>query len=218
MLEEFEFHKRDSIRLYFLKEAVKERTVKFGLFLESDGKEKDFLTIRGEGKEKYRFNNFDVIENPGDNSITFSPNVIGCFVYFSIQSNEPLRAEYIEKGKSIPSRVFELRGKSRLDFKPLQMKKYDLSLSTEEPSREDMEKSWSTELNKDYKGFKEELENLQEKYRIDQEILDLYAVKELAPIEELLQKANEAIEKVECQVRSVIEAQERRRAEIEKRA
>ena len=130
MLSEYEFFSKDYIKFYVLNETVGSKTVTFKLFLESDGTEKDFLDIRASGRNVYRFNNFNVSEDVTNNCITFRPNVVGCYVYFLIASENPIKVEIIKNGTNTAAQAFELgEGESRIEFQPNGTRKYDMKIT-----------------------------------------------------------------------------------------
>ena len=133
MLFEYEFFSKDYIKFYMLNEIVNSKTASFKLFLESDGQEKDFLDVRNPERSVYRFNNFNVSEDATNDCITFRPNVVGCYVYFDIKSEKPIKVDIIKNGTSTVAQSYELSaGSSRLEFHPQSLKKYDLKINTEE--------------------------------------------------------------------------------------
>lgn len=267
MSGEYEFFKKDSIKFYFLKEAIDGGTVSFRLFLESGGTERDFRDIRASGGT-YRFNNFNVSEDTAGNCVAFCPNVIGCHAYFAISTKNPARVEIIRNGAGTPAESFDLEcGVSKLEFWPQGTTKYILKVYLSKPSpvltekvkkREDAinqldmlnallqkdvdaleirgselgrknkelaEKKRNLtshldrlqeEFDKDYSKFSADVADISARYKIDAEILRLYADKEVVPIEELLRRAEDDVRQIEEQVRVFVEAQERKTAEIEK--
>lgn len=267
MSSEYEFFKKDRIKLYFLNEVVDGKTVSFRLFLESGGAERDFQDIRVSGGA-YRFNNFGVSEDAADNCITFCPTVIGCYVYFSIAAKNPVRVEIVRNGTDIPAEAFDLGcGVSKLEFLPQGVKNYVLKVSLSQPSpiltekvrkreyainqldginallqkdvdaleerRGELERKnrelaerkrgltshldrLQEEYDKDYSEFGAQAAEISARYKIDAEILKLYADKEVTPIEELLRKAEDGVGQVEAQIRVFVEAQERKTADIER--
>lgn len=263
MSNEYEFFSKDYIKLYFLDETVNRKTAVFKLFLESDGVEKDFLDVRTAGKNVYRFNNFNVSEDAANNCITFRPNVVGCYVYFEIFSEYPVKAEIIKNGTNTAAESFELgANRSKIEFHPNGIKKYDLKVLYEkrgtaqsdvsskgeneltagfhktigsdetETEKTELDASYretadqrkklishldrlQEEYDKNYSDFKEEAEEISSKYHIDAKILKLYADKEVAPIEDLIKKAEEAVNQMEEQIRVFVRAQEKKTAEIE---
>ncbi len=168
----FEFYGKDSLKLYCLKEAVQDGTVSFRLFLESDGTERDIRDVRIPGQPRYRFNNFNITEDPSDNSITFCPNVIGCYVYIAINSPLPIKAEIIKKGETVPAERFELdEGEIKIGFCPQGLKMYIVYIETDEPLTEEQQ-SELTELNNEnsrleaeINGFLAKKEELERKNR-----------------------------------------------------
>ncbi len=255
MLKEYEILKKDSIKFYFLREALESAVTSFRLFLESDAQEKDFSSIRSTGKNGYRFNNFTVTEDAANNCITFRPNVIGCYVCFTISTEEhPVRVELLKNGSETPSESFELPcGVSKLDFYPREYKKYALKISCRESEtgklaksneklkaeiggleekkkellNENLElkekkrkleaglESLKRECDKDYLKQREEAEELRARYGIDEEILKLYADKNVTPVEELRERVEADLKQLEEQIAVFVTAREKKQAEIE---
>lgn len=130
MSTEYEFFSKDYIKLYMLNDTVNTRAVSFKLFLESEGKETDFLDVRTAGRSVYRFNNFNVSEDATNNCITFRPNVVGCYVYFSIGIAALVKVEIIRNGTNTVAEAFDLQpGTTKIEFQPQGTKKYALKLS-----------------------------------------------------------------------------------------
>ncbi|MGN0382961.1 MAG: hypothetical protein ACI4DS_01725 [Eubacterium sp.] len=71
------------------------------------------------------------------------------------------------------------------------------------------------EYDKDYSSYEADIEEIKSKYTIDDEILKMYADKEVTPIEELIARSEKDIKEIEEQVRLFIEAQQRKTASIE---
>ncbi|MDE6024276.1 MAG: hypothetical protein K2G45_02380 [Lachnospiraceae bacterium] len=71
------------------------------------------------------------------------------------------------------------------------------------------------EYNKNYSNYEQDFEEIKSKYDIDEEILLMYADREVVPIEELIERAKFDINQLEEQIRIFIEAQARKTAEIE---
>lgn len=172
METEFEFFGKDSFKLYCLKEAVQEGSVGFRLFLESDGTERDLADVRIAGQPRYRFNNFNITEDPADNSITFCPNVIGCYVYLAINSPQPIKAEIIRKGESSPAESLELgAGDIKVEFCPQGLKMYVVRTETSAPFTPEQQAELSVietenaHLEADISGFLAKKEELGRKNR-----------------------------------------------------
>lgn len=120
--------KKDIIRLNFLKE-INDKTVSLKLFLEVDGKEKDINEIKQTGQTEYRFNNFNVIENSADNKITFNHNVIGCLLYFKINTTSKLSIDILKKDTNAVANTIEiLPGETKITFNPNANKQYDITV------------------------------------------------------------------------------------------
>ncbi len=168
----FEFYGKDSLKLYCLKEAVQDGTVSFRLFLESDGAERDIHDVRTPGQPRYRFNNFNITEDPSDNSITFCPNVIGCYVYIAIKSPQPIKSEIIRKGETAPAESFELdEGEIKVGFCPQGLRMYIVYVETDEPLTEEQQselaaiESSNEQLEAEISGFLRQKEELERKNR-----------------------------------------------------
>ena len=71
------------------------------------------------------------------------------------------------------------------------------------------------EYDKDYSSYEADIEEIKRKYTIDDEILKMYADKEVTPIEELIARSEKDIKEIEEQVRLFIEALQRKTASIE---
>ena len=71
------------------------------------------------------------------------------------------------------------------------------------------------EYDKDYQSYEADVEEIKSKYMIDDEILKMYAGKDVVSIEELLQRAEADISQIEEQIRVFVEAQQRKTADIE---
>lgn len=71
------------------------------------------------------------------------------------------------------------------------------------------------EYDKNYSNFSADVEEISSRYHIDSEILKLYADREVTPIEELLERAENDVKQIEEQICVFVEAQERKTAEIE---
>lgn len=130
MSSEYEFFSKDYIKFYVLNETVNSKTATFKLFLESEDAEKEFLDVRASGRNVYRFNNFNISEDATNNCITFRPNVVGCYVYFLISSQNPIKVEIIKNGTNTVAQAFELgKGESKIEFSPNGTRKYDLKIT-----------------------------------------------------------------------------------------
>lgn len=126
---EYEIFKKDYIRLNFLDKVINTKSVAFDLFLESDGKEKNFLEVRDSDKNVYRFNNFNVTEDVADNCITFRPTVIGCYVYFKLDSNDDLKMDIVQNGTNLVAQSFDLpAGVTKIIFDPQGSKNYIMKI------------------------------------------------------------------------------------------
>ena len=71
------------------------------------------------------------------------------------------------------------------------------------------------EYDKDYQSYEADIEEIKSKYTIDDEILRMYADKDVSSIEELLKNAEADILQIEEQVRIFVEVQQRKTADIE---
>ncbi|MCI8306750.1 MAG: hypothetical protein HFH14_01750 [Lachnospiraceae bacterium] len=71
------------------------------------------------------------------------------------------------------------------------------------------------EYDKDYASYEADMEEIKSKYTIDDEILKMYADKEVTPIEELIARCENDIKEMEEQARIFIEARQRKTADIE---
>ena len=270
---EFDVMAKDYIKLGFLNEVVSQNSVSFNVFLESEGVEKKFMDIRTE-KNVYRFNNFNVSEDATQNTITFRPIVIGCYLYFKISTSAPLTLEIIKNGTTTVAKQFVLGiGENKIEFAPQGTQKYVMKIEEstnyevppavppiptyynkeDENKREQLLQSnarleaeissiqseiselekkneqlvnnkkylishfekLQAEYNKDYSSYEADIEEIKQKYTIDEEILKMYADKEITSIEELISRSENDIKEIEEQTRIFIEAQQRKTAEIE---
>ena len=117
MGNEFEIYKKDYIKLNLYKEAVVQKTVEFKLFLEIDNVEKDLFDVRNGAK--YRFNNFNVTEDEAENYITFRPITIGCYLYFRLICQVPVRLDVVKNGTTTVAQSFEIpAGETKIEFDP----------------------------------------------------------------------------------------------------
>lgn len=71
------------------------------------------------------------------------------------------------------------------------------------------------EYDKDYAVYEADIEEIKSKYTIDDEILKMYADKEITPIEELIARSEKDIRELEEQTKIFIEAKQRKTADIE---
>lgn len=127
-MSEFVLIKKDIVRLNFLKE-ITDKSISMKLFLEADGKEKDINEIKQAGQTQYRFNNFNVIENSAENTITFNHNVIGCLLYLKISTNKKVSVDLIKKDTNTVSQTIEiLPGETKITFNPNANKQYDITV------------------------------------------------------------------------------------------
>lgn len=124
---EYELFKRDVIKMYLLNEAVNEKSTNVILYLESDGMERNLLTIRNQENNVYQFNNFVVAETVEDNCISFKPNVVGCPAFIKINSSKDIAIEVIRNGATVVDRRFDmLAGEIKIEFAPENYTKYNL--------------------------------------------------------------------------------------------
>lgn len=126
----YELFKKDCVKIYLLNEVVKEKTSGISVYLESDGMERNFLSIRKEGMESYQFNNFVVTEIPSENCIMFKPNVVGCPAYILITSDKDIKVDVIRNGATVVDNSFAmLAGEVKVEFAPENYTKYNLFVS-----------------------------------------------------------------------------------------
>ena len=117
MGNEFEINKKDYIKLNLYKETVVQKTVEFKLFLEIDNVEKDLFDVRN--GSKYRFNNFNVTEDEIENYITFRPITIGCYLYFRLICQTPVRIDIVKNGSSTVAQSYDIPiGETKIEFDP----------------------------------------------------------------------------------------------------
>lgn len=123
----YELYKKDCVKIYLLNEVVNEKTSGIEVYLESDGMERNFLSIRKEGSDTYQFNNFIVTEIPSENCIMFKPNVVGCPAFIMITSDKDIEIEVIRNGATAVDRCFSmLAGEVKVEFAPENYTKYNL--------------------------------------------------------------------------------------------
>lgn len=345
---EFDVNAKDYIKLNFLSEVISTSTIDFFVYLEIDGVEKNYKDIRTD-KSVYRLNNFNVSEDTTQNVITFRPVVVGCYSYFKIITNNPVRIDIVKNSTTTVAKEFNIPiGETKIEFEPQGIKRYIMRLnesvigivpnvatpnvtvqsiaeevvqpavdplknpfgdfggfenisdnqtpsdtnvnderrvesSSFEPSFTTIESSvpessaptnqglsneakndyknrisqletsnsrleadvrdlevnirelenknatlvlnkknlikhmdkLQTEYEKDYQSYEADVEEIKSKYTIDDEILKMYAGKDVVSIEELLQKVETDILQIEEQVRIFVEAQQRKTVEIE---
>lgn len=117
MGNEFEIYKKDYIKLNLYKETVVQKAVEFKLFLEIDNVEKDLFDVRN--GSKYRFNNFNVTEDETENYITFRPITIGCYLYFRLICQVPVRLDVVKNGSATVAQSFDIpAGETKIEFDP----------------------------------------------------------------------------------------------------
>lgn len=300
----FDLMAKDYIKFYLLNEVVNRKVVKFHLYLESEGIERDFLDIKTD-KAVYRFNNFNVSEDVTNDCITFRPIVVGCYSYFEIEGQLPVKIEIIRNGTSTVEQTITLMpGKTKIVFEPDGIKKYRLIIEQTNPTsqatitlpenevhqaggayvqnvqtqympmqntttqnvpmRQDLlhnlenerrnlilgndriseeinkinediiqieEKkkqltenrnhlqihmeNLKNEYEKDYSKFESDAEDIRARYLVDEELIRMYAGKEVKPIEELFVQAENLLENIEQQIKNFVTVQEKKMAEIE---
>lgn len=71
------------------------------------------------------------------------------------------------------------------------------------------------EYDKDYANYEADLEQIRSEYNIDKELIMMYENKDIETVEELIRKAEEAIAKVEEQIRVFVAAKSKKTMEIE---
>ncbi|MBQ3665322.1 MAG: hypothetical protein II919_04365 [Lachnospiraceae bacterium] len=327
---EFDLMAKDYIKFYLLNEVVNRKVVKFHLYLESEGIERDFLDIKTD-KAVYRFNNFNVSEDGTNDCITFRPIVVGCYSYFEIEGQFPVKVEIIRNGTStVEQTITLLPGKTKIVFEPDGIKKYRLIIEQTIPTAQNMPMQNTTaqnmpmqnmavqnmpmqnmpaqnmpmqnmtaqnapmqnmtvqsmpmqnttaqnvhmrqdylhnlenerrnlilgndriseeinkinediiqieekkkqltenrnhlqihmenlknEYEKDYSKFESDAEDIRARYLVDEELIRMYAGKEVKPIEELLVQAENLLENIEQQIKNFVTVQEKKTTEIE---
>lgn len=72
------------------------------------------------------------------------------------------------------------------------------------------------EYDKDYSKFQVDIDEIKDRYTVDQSILEFYKDKDLVPIEDLLKQTDELVHRVEEQIRLFVTAQQKKSDEIEK--
>jgi hypothetical protein len=133
---------KDNIELNILS-ALLDGSAEMTLYLESDGKEVPFASIRREGPS-YRYNNFNVRENGG--TVIFCPVVVGCLTIFTVTVRPPasggFRLEVIRKGEEAPAYGFTMGiGKNKFALSPIDMTRYEVCAETTEGGRDSPEAS-----------------------------------------------------------------------------
>ena len=71
------------------------------------------------------------------------------------------------------------------------------------------------EYEKDYSKFESDAEDIRARYLVDEELIRMYAGKEVKPIEELLVQAENLLENIEQQIKNFVTVQEKKTTEIE---
>ena len=307
---EFDLMAKDYIKFYLLNEVVNRKVVKFHLYLESEGIERDFLDIKTD-KAVYRFNNFNVSEDGTNDCITFRPIVVGCYSYFEIEGQFPVKVEIIRNGTStVEQTITLLPGKTKIVFEPDGIRKYRLIIEQTIPTAQNMPmqnmpaqnmpmqnmpaqnmpmqnmtaqnmpmqnttaqnvhmrqdylhnlenerrnlilgndriseeinkinediiqieekkkqltenrnhlqihmENLKNEYEKDYSKFESDAEDIRARYLVDEELIRMYAGKEVKPIEELLVQAENLLENIEQQIKNFVTVQEKKTTEIE---
>lgn len=126
----YELFKKDTVRIYLLNEVVNEKTSGIQVYLESEGREKDFLTVRKTSASSYQFNNFIVNEKAEENCIEIKPNVVGCPAYLLVTSDKDIELEVVRNGSSSVDRSFDMvAGEVKIEFAPEGYTKYNLSVN-----------------------------------------------------------------------------------------
>jgi hypothetical protein len=124
---------KDNIKLNILS-ALLDGSAEMTLYLESDGKEVPFVSIRGEGPS-YRYNNFNVRENDG--AVAFCPVVVGCLAVFTVtirsSASGGFRLEIVRKGEEAPAYGFTMGiGENKFALSPIDMTRYVVRAETTE--------------------------------------------------------------------------------------
>jgi hypothetical protein len=138
-MESIEVFARDDIKLNILS-ALLGGKAEMTLYLESDGRDVPFTSLRPPAEKNsaaYRYNNFNVKENPSDDSVVFNPVVVGCPAVISVTIRASLegspRLDVIRKGAESPVRSFAMgAGKNQFALSPIDMKKYVMSVESAE--------------------------------------------------------------------------------------
>ena len=71
------------------------------------------------------------------------------------------------------------------------------------------------EYEKDYAQFESDAEDIRARYTVDEEIIRMYAGKDVKPIEELLMQAENLIENIEQQIKNFVMVQQKKTSDIE---
>lgn len=196
------------------------------IYLESDGAEKDITEIRSQGSGSYRYNNFLITEDKQNDTIIFTPNVVGCRMYFAITSGTTVNCEVIRAGETDKAFGFALgSGKSQIDMTPEGMKDYVISVTTQrtepdaaevitaavKPSPAPSAQARPQPAQPD----QDRLEDAAERLKTDRAILERYESEDPEGIGELLQKADTDIRMLEDAIREHVTAHEKKTEEIE---
>lgn len=115
-MAECDIFKKNLLKLNILKE-ITSGDAKLALFLESEGVEKDFMSIRAAGADSYRFNNFSITENTAENTLVFMPVVIGCPAYIKIECGQSFEIAVLRNQGEQPAQTFTMKpGTVKLDL------------------------------------------------------------------------------------------------------
>lgn len=215
-MEAIELYGKDTVKFGFLKEFIQEGTIEMLSFLEVDQEEKNFLQVRDPNNQEYRFNNFKVVEQPGDNSISFTPVVVGCKAYLKINSSEKIHVDVIRKDGTWVSGYNLEPGEIRVDFDQKDYKTYTLKVDQVKEAALDpdiMKQKFREKLafleaesQKDMTPFEKELADIRKQFEVDEQLLKMYEDKDPIAVEKLISDVRAAMEKAEEHIRIFVKA------------
>lgn len=145
---------------------------------------------------------------PGENKIELIPTGIKSYVMRLdenstnsqlVQSNEELEAMIID----IQNKIDDIKAKNE-------------QLTSDKAKLLDSLEKLQAEYDKDYTAYEADVEEIKSKFHIDEEILKMYAGKDVHSIEELMARSENDIKEIEQQLKIFIEAQQRKTDDIER--
>ena len=126
---QFELFAKDYIKLYFLNE-IESKEVDVTIYFEVDGKSKNLLEYRVDGRPIYKINNFNVTEDKQSNVIVFRPRVVGCSGNIVITTGSDKKIEIVKNGTNIIEQtIIAKTGQTKLDLKAEGTAKYLVNIN-----------------------------------------------------------------------------------------